>query len=247
MTITCTCEATITSPGRFLCGACETRLHAELGRVPEILEELDVEVTRQAVKAASPGAGGAEGAGYDLVASEIRQDITRILTGLERLVSGAVGPSVVVRRRVARIRHHLPAAVKNASITGYAYDLTEQLHRAVQKIDRHPERVTYGACHCGGPLIAHRGTEYVPCRYCGTAYRAEALEEVRREAVLDELSGQALRMRDLAAALEMMGHAVSPSTLYRWAAAGKLADQGGRTYLVDDALDLAEQVEMRAA
>lgn len=242
MSITCTCGATIPGPGRYLCGNCERALATNLGHVPDMIQELDVEVTRQGVKA-SNGDGGGDGraAAFDVVASHLRDQLEATVADLERLATGRTNHGTPIGRRVNRARHHLPHAIRHASVTGYAYDLAEHLHAAHRRIDRTADIVIHGHCtECGHNLTGEKDRDTVRCRNCETVHDTADLVQERGERVMEGLSSKPMKIKDLHAALALMGHAVPTPTLYRWAAAGKLPDQGRRTYLVDDALDICE-------
>lgn len=254
MNVSCWCGAPIDGAGRYLCRTCESTLVQNLGRVPSMIEDLDVEVTRQAVKACSPGTASGSSVGFDVLASELRDGITAVLVGLETIAGGRGNRSTPAGRRVHTIRANMPRVIKNPSVTGWHADLTELLRRAAEKIDQPAERVDLGECECGARLVTVRGMGSVRCRFCGVAHDVAEVVEGRRDRVLDELAGAFLTVRELVDALALMGHVVKARTVKSWAERGRLTQAPGgevvrrggpgrpsRRFSVEDAVECAEK------
>lgn len=254
MNVSCWCGAPIDGAGRYLCRPCENTLVQNLGRVPSMIQDLEVEVTRQAVKANAPGTASGTSVGFDVLASELRDGITAVLVGLETIAGGRGNRSTPAGRRVHTIRANMPRVIKNPSVTGWNADLIELLRRAGEKIDQPAERVDLGECDCGARLVAARGMASVRCRFCGAAHDVASVVEGRRDRVLDGLAGAYLTARELVDALALMGYVVKARTVASWVARGKLtpapgavvARSGGpgrpsRRFSVEDAVECAEK------
>lgn len=227
MNVSCWCGAPIDGAGRYLCRTCESALVRNLRRAPSMIEDLEVEVTRQAVKACSPGTASGSSVGFDVYASELRDNVNAALVGLEKTACGRAMNTATVVQRVHRILGNMPALLRDPSVTGWHADLDEFLRRVQTKIDRPAERVELGACTCGAGLVVPKGQEVVRCRFCGETHDVAAALEVRRERVLDEMAGAYLPVRELVDALRLLGFHVKSRTVASWADRGKLTPAAG--------------------
>lgn len=247
--MTCPCGKPTGENGRYLCPDCTNQLVYDVARVPGTVAELQVEVTRQAVKAA--GVGGGEGSvGFDLYASELSGLLLHQLAQLERLLGGV--PAGTIKDRARHLVKNVHHALTKPDVTGWALDLHDTLMRALHKIDQQPERADFGECECGNRLIAPRDAENARCRHCGNVYSVAELKEWRTDRTFDALAGAYLTVTDLVAALEVMGMPTRQNTVSMWIRRGKLTPapdnepvqhggKGGRRWSVEDAVECAEK------
>ena len=248
MNITCTCGQPIQDPGRHLCQDCTNQLTRNISRIPSLMHDLDVEVTMQAVKLSSAGNG--EGSvGFDVFASELIDELREILGGIETMIGAK--PQGTIKQRVAHLVKHHREIPKHASSTGWDADLKDAIRAATRKIDAQPERLDLGECECGARIIAARGAKYTKCRFCDAVWDNAELVENRRLATIEALDGAFLPVKDIAAALEVIGYPTSANTIKEWGRRGKLTASAepekstggrpGKKYLVNDAVELASR------
>lgn len=247
--MTCPCGKPTGENGRYLCEDCTNQLVYDVARVPGTVAELQVEVTKQAVKAPGVGGGGGDNIGFDLYASELSGLLLHQLSQLERLVGGAAAGTI--KGRALYLVKNVHHALLKPDVTGWALDLHDTLTRALHKIDQQPERADFGECECGNRLIAPRDAENAKCRHCGNVYSVAELREWRTDRTFDALAGAYLTVTDLCAALEVMGLDTPQPTVSMWIARGKLtadpaeaASRGGRPgkrWSVEDAVECAEK------
>jgi len=115
------------------------------------------------------------------------------------------------------------------------------VHRAVQAVDRLPERAPAGLCdNCGRQLLAELGADSVTCA-CGMT--ALALQEKRRErAAAADVLGTAA---EISGALARIGITVPRGTITSWASRGRLLPRPGGAYALSDVLALHAQAKAK--
>lgn len=213
-----------------VCTRCAQGLQHDLAAVPELVDELDVVLTRQARMGA--GGGGSRSSEpplpFDVTASAVGGDLAAVLgvwcalvvdqRGLAAPLPGSAACARWLARHIEWLRHHVAG--------GEAVTEVRDAVRAVRRlIDRPEGRVYAGLCNeCGAALYARPGAAEVVCRACVTDERELVFDVVeRRRWMLAELEDQVGSSSYVAMVAAILGVKVSPSTVRVWAKRGKLS------------------------
>lgn len=212
-----------------ICGACEDQLRRDLAWIPELAEELDITLSRQAVIGAG-GGGGDKPLPFSVAASDAGALLRDTLAGWvavlhsedeEAVETSLASAAVWLLDRHARIIRH-PAVV----------DLVEEVAAVVacasRVVDRPGERQYAGPCpgpECGTDLYAHVKAVMVRCRECGESWRVEE----RRDVLLGEVRDRLARASECAHILTSLlgsGVVLEPRTVRNWALRGRIVAHG---------------------
>ena len=222
-----------------LCTPCATLLHHNLAAAPGMAQELLVELTRQARKAAGPsGRGGGDGGQplpFDVTASVCLDRLRQALVeGVAIVTYGEPVDldGVDVPRLAGWLLARFGELQIRAAVGEFALTLDAALKRAGRAIDTPPERVYIGDCTCSRPgqdpvrLLAVRSApdeqgrreeRWHQCPRCGTRFGVE-----------DKLAELEERCRDqlLTAKEAALLAGVKPRLVRSWAERGRLQGRG---------------------
>lgn len=215
-----------------------------LERVPDMLEDLEITITRtDALRPQNLGTSGHKErvVPFNQRASDARVNLsTAVRTYALRVaivtrVPAPHGPTAQSRYLV----RHLPAFADDApSIHGIYSAVVGASDAARRAIDRPQERRYAGQCECGARLYAPDTAQMVTCRQCSLEWPVEEVRAWMMEQARDTLGSAA----ELARLLPWFnGEPVKSSTISRWAQRGKLQTvmvEGQPKFRVGDVLEL---------
>ena len=221
-----------------VCAGCGQRLADALGRVPFLVDELDVVLTKQ-VRAGdrAHSRSATVPLPYDPQASQAAQRLNDTLARWRTYLEGrhdrtAAADALWLASRVDQLRQLADAVAAFG-------ELTRVVAAAERVVDLRPELWYAGPCgNCQADTYAQPGASYVRCR-CG--WQADAAE---RRTWLLQAAEDTLAHSSLAAqALSRLGRPVTGAMIRGYAFRGRLAAHGtdrlGRPlYRIGDLLDV---------
>lgn len=229
----------------FVCTTCTHRLRVALGDVPDLLTELDVDLTRQSRSGNRVGGRSPETPlPFDVDASITRDALVSTMRTWALVLAGdllGTPPADTalpahLGARITHIRQHPDAGQIVDEITAAVTAARDHLHRA----DRTPSTLAGTCPDCSHTVYARQGDTTGQCRTpdCDGTVDVAAWRQAARAA----LPTQVLPMADLIRALTVLGHPVPEGTVKSWIRRKRLAptgtEQGRRLYLVADAITL---------
>jgi hypothetical protein len=231
------CGAPLTDQA-WICHACTGRLVADIGSTPDLLNELDITITRQARITAPAKGNGDKPLPYDIGASIAAGNLHTALHGWARTLheetstpypAGNTAVPAWLARHVDVIR-----------IQEWAAEMAHDIKTAVDKgwcsVDRPEERYYAGPCGnqvndpagyyvCSTVLWTRLQASTVRCRTCKATYDAHE----RRTWLLDAAQDVEEAASVIASALTvMLRRRVTASTIRTWAQRGLLEPVGER-------------------
>ena len=238
----------------WVCTTCAHRLTVALGDAPDLLQELDVDLTRQARSGNRVGGRSTETPlPFDVDASIIRDVLTSTMRTWALVLAGdllgeppaAATLPAHLGARITHIRQHPDGGQIVDEITAAVTAARDHLHRS----DRAPS-ILAGTCpDCGHTVYARQGDDTGHCRTpdCEGTVDVAAWRQTARATLPD----RALPMAQLVRALAVLGHHVPEGTVKSWIRRGKLVssgtEEGRRLYLVADAITLTTTRKTTAA
>lgn len=243
-------------PGSLrICGACTAELARELEAVPELVEDLDLAISRQ-TKLTSGSVGGRSPERplpWNERASEAADHLSVILMGWARVLNSTVqplqGPACqdcahpsCLYADLGREPHRHPAAAADF-LRRHAYaliahpagpDAVEEILTAVRNAryatDTPPRDLIYaGPCDvCDADLYARPDAARVACRWCRDDDGERLVYEVlaRRKWMKEALKDRELPAPAIARALTSLIRPIKPALLHTWVARQKLHPTG---------------------
>lgn len=247
-----------------VCRGCGNRLIADLSACPDIADDLDVAITRQAVF--GPRVGEGRSAEHplpvDLWASDVKADLRATLARWVKRVcderripcppnADITATSAWLRSRVQWLRSWDTGAAA-------CQEIGNAVERARRHIDSPPPRVYAGpcdgryavertdACPCWHEVYAPPGAAGARCGNCRTTYAVQARRDAMRVAA-EDLLGTA---QWCAMVCTGLGVPLPASTVRSWIRRHKLESRGtiggAPAYKVGDVLALAKAGERRS-
>lgn len=230
-----------------LCTGCAEHLVDLARQAPQLLEDLEVTLTRQARQVA-PGAGGGHGheqpMPLNVAAMEAGDAVRAVLAEL-------AAASVAEGRRVPRppglcaqyITAHVDRVARHPDVGQWVMDLERAVDAGRQAVDRAPDRRVVGRCQqCQSVLVSSRTAGTMRCRYCGQEHELEHLAAQQ----VEKLAGLVLSASSVALALSTaVGRRVPGSTVRSWVHREQLTrvpGDGPPRYRVADALRVWREV-----
>lgn len=241
MTTTCPCGHPITDT--YLCGDCHVLTRDTLTRVPALVVDLELTMTRQR-RFGDPVLGGAGDYGlpYNPAAAatlrELDRELARVVR-LYRLTHTAPEPPRHPRAMAAWLLPRLGDVVALPWAVSLL-DVVRVTERATRIIDAPAERTYAGPCdHCGTDLYATAGRGHVECHDCGLCYDLAA----RRAWLLGVVDDRLATAIEIARALTSLELPVTADRIYQWKHRDRLdvrgSDRRGRPlFRVGDVVDL---------
>lgn len=219
------CQRCGAHSGFALCWTCSKQLRILLVEVRELIDEIQVQVTRQAKSAPQPGrsSGGwvlpfdaGASAAFDL----LRQTVTTwsVYLGAELRLQGmdSVPKSIVATEWLIE---NCITASRNDRAGQLFIDLEKVADRGLSVIGPKRSRTRIGICHCGRPVQARGDQQLVMCA-CGEVYDVAATQERLMREGLAECVVTATEAVPLG---ELHDCALKPNTVIKWHQRGKLA------------------------
>lgn len=247
-----------TGDGGRLCRTHTDDLQRDLHAIPELVQELEVTITRQArITAEKHGGRSAERPlPWNLHASDKATELNATINAWaldvsrlaederDRLAEHHYTDTPAVAAWLARNLHTL----RQHQEAGQAYDeLTNAVREARRSVDRPLERIFAGQClveHedgwvCKEDLYAAPGKAHATCRVCGARHDMAK----RREWMLSCIEDQVAYSGLLAGLVSNLGVQIGSSTIRRYASAGRIkvisVDAKRRPlYRIGDVLDV---------
>lgn len=224
-----------------------------LKRTPDLLEELDVTLTRcdatGDIKVGGPIAPGMRERPlmYRADASDAKRELEAVLRTytlrVARLIN--VAPPHLPHRRAQYLSRHVPGVPDDSpNLVGITI-ITAVVEDAEKVIDRPEERLCIGSCtDCDAYLYGTPDSVCVECDYCGRIWPAAEM----RAALLDRVDYMVGTAAQLSRILPwFLGKPFSTDRIRKWGARGKITGTGtvdGRTlYRVRDVLDMIRRGE----
>lgn len=234
-----------------LCGECRRWLDRRLRSIPELVDQLDVTVTRQA--RISVGGKSSEQIPFDPAASDVADDLRNTITTWARHVAEASGTGLLDVERWpelgAWLADRLRFLNRRPEIVEFGRDIGRVRARVMAVIDRPPALRYAGPCTCGLPLYVLPGATAAACEACKASHDVAELRARMIDALIDRLE-TAARAADIATAL---GLRTTSAQVRGWAFRGRLVPHGHTAlanplYRVGDVCTLAvEQLQQRSA
>lgn len=219
--------------GVRICLRCERRLMGWLRDVPELLEELDVTITRQD-KLTSNRVGG-RSSEKPLMFNEHASDTRILLESTLRIWANALGwnPYIDVGPTNVYIRNRMHVIRMREDVGDLYADVQRGIRKARQAIDRPAEKVFAGPCNteiiafggvafCAADLYAKPGKATVVCRDCGAEHEVAS----RREWMLREIRNHSADASLMSGILTQLGFPISAYTIRRYARDELLEETG---------------------
>lgn len=226
----------------WVCNTCVHRLRVALDDVGDLLDELDIDITRQGRRGDRVGGRSVERPlPFDPTASIMRDALTdtlrtwcRDLLSLSPAGSGH-GLATLLSDRLADVRQHPDGGTLVDEVTAVVNAARDQVHGR----DRASSALAGYCPTCGAAVYARPQAATARCRTCHEVVDAA---DWRRRA-LAAVGSEAMTAANAARALTTLGHPVSADRIRQWAKRRKLspvsADPLGRPlYLVADVRDL---------
>jgi hypothetical protein len=247
----------------FICTDCQESLRSIVIRAgisknaPHqlcVLDELDVQMSRQSRDAPRYGGRSAETPiPFDSRAAKAHSMLADSLTRWARHY-GAPSTVLIGPRRCARWLLHSISVIALAPGAELMYsDLDRAVADALSLMDRPESKDYIGICSslndgvfCDIDLYAIQGEPFLTCPRCATIHDVGGRREIMLEAAHDVL----LNGVDMARIANIMGLQVSAQGIYRWRNRGRLTvratnAQGHPMYRLGDVLDLARASILR--
>jgi len=228
---TCTCGKP-TPESSFLCSDCLDDLARTLRDLPELVDELDVSLTKQ--RRFTDAAGSRSTTSplpYDMGASNALHELRNELVGMVRVCIDNRVASTDYREAhpgdsCASMAAWLLWRVDGMAALPFAADLLHVVSiasRCELVIDRPAERTFAGPCdQCGRDLYAQHGKTSVTCKACGLQYDLAA----RREWLLHAVDDQLASATEIARALTSLEMPVTTDRIWQWKHRERIEQRG---------------------
>lgn len=228
----------------LLCARCSSRLVADLERLPSLVHQLEVTMTRQTSSGPSQGKASETALPFHEKASKAATYIrNQLSTWVRELELGDPLPADTVRgmahwlaARVQRIRGH---AASSEIVEEFDYCVKI----ALRVVDRPASKEFCGPCPtCGKDVYSRPGQVEVACREC------EAVVNVQwaRNRMLERVENSLASRREILTAIpDLFGVEINSSTFRSWEKRRRILEVSPGMYRVGDALDLAREAATR--
>jgi hypothetical protein len=220
--------------------------HGHLAAIPEIIDDLEVELTRQSRKTTGPGGRHHDQPiPFGVAASDLLHELrTTLVTSCRALALMPEDlPDDTVPAMLAwlvRAETSIPLRVEGPDVTA---EVAGWVRRARRLCDTPAERKFIGRCHCYAELYATDGQALVKCRDCNGEYHVDDVKAVTADMLADGLASKLGTISEICAALAVVGYARPRATVRSWVERGRLPRHGttpaGHLYRYADAIDLA--------
>jgi hypothetical protein len=219
------CDALVADA--WVCSTCAHRLRVALTDAPDLLAELDVDITRQGRRERQPGrVSGEPLLPFDVTASIVRDALVSTLRTWALVLAGdllgappapdGTGLAAHLAGRLEEIRHHVEGGALVDEITAAVTAARDQIHGR-----DHTTTVLAGYCpHCQSAVYAPRNARDARCGRDGCSGTVDPL--AWRESALQALDGDALTAADAARALTALGTPVTAARIRQWAARDRI-------------------------
>lgn len=223
-----------------ICGGCGRQLADALGRVPFLVAELDVVLTKQ-VRAGdrTHSRSATVPLPYDPAASQAAHRLYRALASWRMRLEGRPSHEPSITADAEWLAGHVDQLRQLANAAVAFGELTRAVDAADRIVDLRPELWYAGPCgNCQADTYAQPGAGYVRCR-CG--WQADAAE--RRAWLLQAAEGTLAHAALAAQALSRLGQPVTGAMIRGYAFRGRLTAHGtdrlGRPlYRIGDLVDI---------
>jgi hypothetical protein len=228
----------------WVCSTCTHRLRVALTDAPDLLAELDIDLTRQSRTGTRIGGRTAERPlPYDPAASLVRDALTSTLRTWCLVLAGdllgqAPADEDLVEHladRIEAVRHHIEGGTLVDEVCAAVTIARTHLHR-----DHDPTLLAGNCPTCGHTVYARHGAATARCHTpdCDGVVDVAAWRLRARQS----LPTRTLPMAQLLRALAVLGHDVPEGTVKSWIHRGHLQPTGTRdgrhVYRVADAIAL---------
>ncbi|MFE7796997.1 hypothetical protein [Nocardia sp. NPDC057440] len=171
-----------------LCWSCVPKLRRLLLDILDVIDELEIQVTRQSVGARSVGSSGHDE--QPVLFDEAAQDaLDHLLETLKPwcvevtehrfTISGSIDRSSLGRFFVKLLLHSVVQLSRNER-AGTAFQELRLAHsKALAAVDRQRQKIALGTCGCGRPVHAREGALIVTCS-CGREFDVQGSREQTR-------------------------------------------------------------------
>lgn len=230
----------------FVCTGCMDTYHGHLAAIPEIIDDLEVELTRQSRKTAGPGGQHhAQPIPFGVAASDLLHELrTTLVTSCRAL---ALLPEDLPDDTVAAMLAWLVARETSIPLRVEGPDITAEVaswvRRARRLCDTPAERKFIGRCYCDAELYATDDQTLVTCRECAGQWHVESIRRSTAAHIADALDAKLGTLSEIRAALAALGTPRPRETIRSWVARGRLPRHGstpaGHLYRYADAIALA--------
>ncbi|MCZ4557972.1 hypothetical protein O4215_20635 [Rhodococcus maanshanensis] len=249
------CPPTRSNPvrsGGDACPSCVRKFVEDIRRIPDLMRQLDVTITRTDV-VGQRGLGGPSGddvqpLAFNLRASDSREEVRLVLRRAAAPVPFAPTalPPAVAATAVLR---RLPAEMRRPGCAAWIRGITAVLTKAWGSVDQPAAFRFAGRCQgCGATVFAAELQAAVRCRACEAEHDVRQHTAWMREAAED----QWMSAEDMARVLPWFdGAPVKAATIRKWESRGKLegmsrvGDDGRRQYRVGDILAVHREQRRR--
>jgi hypothetical protein len=207
-----------------LCWTCSKYLRCLLLDVRELIDEIQLQVTRQSKSAPQPGrSSGGWVLPFDAQASAVfdllRQTVTTwsVYLGTDLKFQGMDS----VRKSVAATEwliEHSISASRNDRAGQLVADLERIVERGTAVIGHKSSRTRIGTCPCGRPVQARGDQQLVMCA-CGEVFDVEA---TRARLIREGLADCVVNTAEAVSLGELHDCVLKPDTIRKWYQRGKL-------------------------
>lgn len=208
----------------FICQPCGDEYHGLLPRITPLVEDLDIEITRQSRKGGTTGGGRVRTferpLEYNQAASEALEQLRSVLAATcQALTPRQVPPSSTCAGMADWIMTHEAAVPLHPHAGNMITGLADATKQGQAIIDNPPERVMIGQCDCGTDMHTPRDATVHRCtnQACQAEWDVPAVLAWRDELAQDQL----LPLNDIAAIAR-----IPKGTLKSWVSRGRLMHHG---------------------
>lgn len=223
-----------------LCWECTRLLGEKLRSTLWLADELQVDVTRQAVKSAGSEGRAAE---TPLVFGAEASEAAAVLTNTVAVWLADLDPAEALTTDCQRVTYLIAHVLDIARLPDAGVcldDFIGVVELGMRVVDRPPERTYLTDCGCGRRVCARDEDLVVECA-CGCEFDVSDHRAANRTGARDMLVSAREASRLLG---DVYGRNLDPATVRQWAHRGKLAaaDQDGteKLYRLGDILDLCQ-------
>lgn len=237
-----TCGKCSAPTDTYLCWDCTKALRKILIELKQMVTQLEIQVTRQAVGAKSPGGKSAETPLiFDAWASESADIVFQTLAAWSEENPLGVDAYTRARRQAQWLVDNVVVLSQDENAADCLDEVTHALRVALRTIDRKANLIPLGVCDCGTSILARPWKKVVVCNKCDSAYDVQAtranLQQLGRDRIVTAQEAIALG--------ELYGKALNRKTITTWVRRGKLQQgenaSGVYTYRFGDLLDLCRE------
>lgn len=229
----------------WICNTCTHRLQVALADTPELLDELDIDLTRQARRGIQVGGRSSEAPlPFDPHASHTRDVLTSTLRTWCLVLAGDIlGEPPIDADLSPTLADHIDQVRQHPEAGQLVDEITAAVTAARDHLDtttRAPSILAGNCPTCEHTVYAREGSHVARCRTPDCDSTVDVAEW--RQRARQSLPTQELPMADLLRALHVLGHDTPPGTVKSWIHRDRLTPsntrEGRPVYRVADALAL---------